>query len=318
MPRRRDRGWTRNDPFRFDEGMDPERRAEVISLHERATAAAQEAAAARDGDDEERARAALEEAFELESGAVELLRDEFDEQPLRASVFRAAAGLALELGDVDQARELAEAGLAEAPPEIAAELEELAARARDVDVDQLIRDLTAKLSRGNGAAEHQLIPLVYEELHRIAGILLRRGRMTLQPTELVNEFYLKYFPGNRVKDKHHLLCLASRVMRQILIDHARRKETDKRPHARDRIGLDEVVTSYELRSFRLVELDAALEELAKIDSVAAELVNLRFFGGRTQREASEILGIPLRSLDRTWRWARAWLRDHLGGEGESE
>lgn len=136
---------------------------------------------------------------------------------------------------------------------------------------------------------------------------------TLQATALVNEVYLKLVgrPDSYWTDSGHLLLTAARAMRQVLVDHARRKGATKRGGEFQRHPLDGVVVAYEERSDDLEALDRALEELAEFSPEMARVVELRFFAGQSMREIAGILGISPRTLDRKWDATRAWLESAL-------
>jgi RNA polymerase sigma factor (TIGR02999 family) len=165
-------------------------------------------------------------------------------------------------------------------------------------------------------AELELFREVYGELHAIAKLHMAKqdGAHTLQPTALVNEVYLK-LRGERPawNDRAHFFRLASRCMRQILIDHARKESASKRSADGKRVGQDELVQRFEERSGNLLEIEAALVALEKLDPELGRIVELRFFGGRTMIEIAEILGIPERTVGRRWTLAKMKLRKELEG-----
>jgi RNA polymerase sigma factor (TIGR02999 family) len=183
----------------------------------------------------------------------------------------------------------------------------------------LVTQLLQRIDRGEDAAREQLAGEVYGELHRMACRYLSRERAdhTLQPTALVSELYLGLFREGspvKLKDRNHLLTTAARAMRRLLIDHARSKNSDKRGGAFERIDLDHIVAYYEDRGLVMLELDEALTRLADMDPSLAQVVELRFFGGRTNAQTAEVLGLSERSVDRAWSTARAWLRNQLSGD----
>jgi len=173
--------------------------------------------------------------------------------------------------------------------------------------------LFQRLREGDSAAREELVPLVYAELHRLARCHMARQAEghTLQPTALVHEAYLKLCRADDWHDRKRFLDLASTAMRQLLVDHARRKRTLKRGGAAERVELEAIVQQFEERSQGLVELDEALERLRRSDPQLVRLVELRFFGGSTMEEAAEILGISVRQASRWWAIARAALRREL-------
>ena len=162
-----------------------------------------------------------------------------------------------------------------------------------------------------------LLPIVYQELRRLAAGYLRRERpgQTLQPTALVHEAYLRLMkdrPG-RWQNRAHFCAIAAHSMRQILIERARARGAAKRGGARQRITLDEGLVAGGDRSIDLVALDEALQRLAAIDPEQARLVELRFFGGLTVEETAEAMDISPATVKRHWTVAKAWLTRELEG-----
>jgi RNA polymerase sigma factor (TIGR02999 family) len=162
-----------------------------------------------------------------------------------------------------------------------------------------------------------LLPLVYQELRRLAASYLRRERpgQTLQPTALVNEAYLRLLkdrPG-RWQNRAHFCAIAAHSMRQILIERARARGAQKRGGAPARVTLDEALVAGGTRSIDLVALDEAMERLARFDPEQARLVELRFFGGLTIEETAEAMHISPATVKRHWIAARAWLARELEG-----
>lgn len=177
--------------------------------------------------------------------------------------------------------------------------------------------LFERLREGDPSAAKELFELVYDELHGLA-----RNHMqgqdpdhTLQATALVNEVYLKLFRHPNWESRAHFFRLASRAMRQILVDHARGKLRQKRtPPERSDLRIDAVAADFELHSLgQLVGLDTALEALRERDPQCAELVDLCFFGGRSKVEAARILGISEGTATRWLKVAKAFLRSRLDG-----
>ena len=162
---------------------------------------------------------------------------------------------------------------------------------------------------GDRAAMDDLAPLVYDALHAIAERQLRRERQghTLTPTALVHEAWLR-LAGQRadLRDRTHFLAVASRVMRRVLVDHARRGLAGKRvPDARP--TLDLAAASPDEWAVTMIALDDALEQLAAVEPRLVRVVEMRFFGGLTEEEAAEVLGVSARTVHRDWLRARAWL-----------
>jgi RNA polymerase sigma-70 factor (ECF subfamily) len=175
--------------------------------------------------------------------------------------------------------------------------------------------ILARVRAGDEAAGDELLPLVYEELRRIARGQLSRERKdhTLQATALLHEAWMKLggldaaVPTNRA----HFLGIAARTMRQILVDHARGKKADKRGQGWERVTLDIALEQLQQRELDLVALDECLSKLAALDARKARVVELRFFGGLSMSEAAEVLGISTRTAEGDWYLARAWLRKAL-------
>jgi RNA polymerase sigma-70 factor, ECF subfamily len=166
-----------------------------------------------------------------------------------------------------------------------------------------------------------LLPIVYQELRRLAANYLRRERpgQTLQPTALVHEAYLRLMKDkpNRWKNRAHFCAIAAHSMRQILIERARARGALKRGGAQPRVTLDEALVAGGERAFDLVALDEALERLAAIDPEQARLVELRFFGGLTVEETADAMAISPATVKRHWTVARAWLARELEGSSHA-
>lgn len=186
--------------------------------------------------------------------------------------------------------------------------------ASPADVTQLLLDW----SRGDRTALNRLMPLVYEELRRLADRSLRHERSghTLQGTALVHEAYLKLVDQRQVRwqDRAHFFAVSAQLMRRILVDHARRHGAVKRGSDKPRIALQEVDTP--AASTSLVDwlaLDRALDRLAKLDERQVRIVELRFFGGLTIEETAEVLRISPATVKNEWSLARGWLYRELQG-----
>jgi|SRR5438067_932805 len=173
------------------------------------------------------------------------------------------------------------------------------------DVTRLLVDW----SKGDQAALDQLMPLVYDELRRMANSHLRRERPdhTLQTTALVHEAYLRLVDQRAVSlaGRAQFFALAAQMMRRILVDHARSHHAKKRDGVK--ISLDEVIGVSEKPDMNLIELDDALNALTKFDHEKGRIVELRFFGGLTVEEIGQITGTSPRTVIRHWRLAKAWL-----------
>ena len=171
--------------------------------------------------------------------------------------------------------------------------------------------------QGDPGAADALLPLLYTELRALAGRIMQGERRahTLQPTALVHEAFLRLVGSDEGwQNRVHFVRIAARAMRQILVNHAVAKRAEKRGGDGNRVPLDEWVATYEARSIDLVALDEALKRLAELDPVQCQIVECRFFGGFTMEEIAELMGEPLRSVERDWSLARAWLRRQLSSE----
>jgi RNA polymerase sigma factor (TIGR02999 family) len=180
-----------------------------------------------------------------------------------------------------------------------------------------ITDLLLEVSEGRGAVD-VLVPLLYDELYAMARGRLARERPghTWSTTSLVHDAYLRLVDQRRVtlRNRSHFLALAATAMRRILIDHARRKRRRKRGAGHVQLSLDEALTiSEDEPSTDLLALDEALTKLAALEPERARVVELRFFGGLTNEEVSELLGISDRTVRRHWQYAKAWLYREVAG-----
>lgn len=183
------------------------------------------------------------------------------------------------------------------------------------DVTQLLIDW----NNGNRQAPDDLLPLVYDELRRVAAHYLQRERPghTLQGTALVHEAYLRLIDQTRVRwqNRAHFLGVAAQMIRRILVDHARAKQSAKRGRIAMKLSLDESIEAPERGEVDLGALDDALEDLGKIDPQQARIVELRFFTGLSIEETAEALSISPATVKRDWVVARAWLFRELSGRG---
>jgi len=179
-------------------------------------------------------------------------------------------------------------------------------------------NLLLQASSGDRRAADQLMPLVYEELVRLAQQLMQMERAghTLQATALVNEAYLKLVDQGRAdwKDETHFFAVAATAIRRILVDHARTHGRRKRGGEQARVELDTQVIGAPYDGIDILELDDLLEALAADDPRAAQVVELRFFGGLTGEQTARHLDISTATAERDWRYARAWLLQRLVGE----
>jgi RNA polymerase sigma factor (TIGR02999 family) len=184
-------------------------------------------------------------------------------------------------------------------------------------VSEATRILQA-VERGDPEAAEELLPLVYEELRRLASskMSLQPADHTLQPTALVHEAYLKLLgDGNHSwQDRRHFFAAAAEAMRHILVDRDRRKSAVRHGGGLQHVDLDSVVVAAETTDENILLMSEALEKLTAHDASAAELVKLRFFAGLTFAEGSQALGISERTAKRTWAYARAWLFKEIRGQ----
>ena len=174
-------------------------------------------------------------------------------------------------------------------------------------------------SQGDETARGQLIDVVYGELRALARVYLRRERRehSLPPTAVVHEVFLKLIDQRHVtwQNRAHFFAIAARLMRRILVDHARTRAAAKRDGG-ERVPLDEGIRTAAPIDVDVLDLDAALDKLARVDARQSELVELRFFGGLTVDEAATVVGVAPATVDRDWALARAWLFRELKGDHE--
>ena len=175
------------------------------------------------------------------------------------------------------------------------------------DVTRLLMDW----SNGNQAAVDQLMPLVYDELHRLAERHMRRERdgHTLQPTALVHEAYFRLVDQERVawKNRSQFFAIAAQAMRRILVDHARGRRYAKRQGSEHQISLDDAILPVQGRTRDLIALDDALNDLAQLDPRKSRVIELRIFGGLTIEESAAVLDVSNTTIINEYRAARAWL-----------
>lgn len=179
--------------------------------------------------------------------------------------------------------------------------------------------LLASLRGGDAGAIDRLFPLVYGELRRTADLLLNREfeAHTLQPTALVHEVYLKLARGGApdAESRAHFLGIAARAMRQVLVDHARKRKAAKRGKGEAFVTLGEHADAAAPDAESMLALDDALQRLGKLDARLAQVVELRFFGGLTEEQVAATLGVTSRTVQRDWAKARAWLHAQIAGDG---
>ena len=183
-----------------------------------------------------------------------------------------------------------------------------------------VTEMLAAVSSGREGAVDELLPVVYDELREIAERSLRHERSdhTLQATALVHEAYLKLVrqQGLTWKNRAHFLAVAARAARQILIDHARGLKRRKRGGERGRDPLEHVSVAAPERGIDLVALDEALLRLTENSPRKGRVVEMRYFSGASTDEIAEVLGVTTRTVERDWRFARAWLYRELAPEGD--
>jgi RNA polymerase sigma-70 factor (ECF subfamily) len=189
-----------------------------------------------------------------------------------------------------------------------------------IDVASSSDGITGWLARWNDGDEtafEKLVPLVYQELHRLASRYMRgeRSGHLLQTTALVNEAYLRLHETDRIhwQDRNHFYAVAARAMRRVLVDFARARKQHKRNGGRQ-VSLDEALTIGSDRSADIVALDDALTTLSKVHQRQSQVVELRFFGGLTEPEIARVLGVSPRTVNSDWRMARSWLLRALNGD----
>lgn len=178
--------------------------------------------------------------------------------------------------------------------------------------------LLVKLANGDRSVIARLMPLVYEELHRRASAYMRQERHdhTLQPTALVNETYLKLVEQRAAnfKNRAHFMAVAAKLMRRILIDHARAHLSTKRGGEQVAVPIEPSVAIRTDTPGGMLAVDDALRRLESLDPRQEQIVEMRFFGGLTVEETAEVLGVSVRTVEREWTMARAWLYVQLKGQ----
>lgn len=190
----------------------------------------------------------------------------------------------------------------------------------DADPSKGVTELLHRWNQGDREAMDRLMPIVYDELRRLAAGYLKAERPghTLQPTALVHEAYLRLVRQDRVEwqNRAHFFGIAARMMRRVLVDHARRRQAEKRDSGGFRLTIQIGEVLEVPRDPELLELDHALGRLERLDADQARVVELRFFGGLTVEETATVLGISTATVKREWRTAKAFLRTEIA-EGHS-
>jgi len=187
---------------------------------------------------------------------------------------------------------------------------------------QQITQLLLAWGEGDERALGELMPLVYDELRKVAARHLRRLRpgQTMQTTALVNEAYLRLIDSSRVRwqNRAHFFAVSAQLMRRILVDFARQRQNLKRGGGAQQVSLDEAMVIAPERGADLIALDDALTRLAELNGRQAQVVELRYFGGLSEEESAEALKVSLRTVQRDWNLARLWLYRELRQEGADD
>jgi len=185
-----------------------------------------------------------------------------------------------------------------------------------MDPTSEVTRLLGEIGRGQKDAINQLLPLVYDELHRLARSYFRRerGDHTLQPTALVHEAYLRLVDQRAVmENRGHFLAVAATQMRRILVDYSRKHAAARRGSAGEKVLLEDTMAIVEQHPLDMLALDDALQKLAELDPDQSRLVELRFFGGLSVEETAEVLGVSTATVKRSWSSARAFLHRQIAG-----
>jgi RNA polymerase sigma-70 factor (ECF subfamily) len=184
-----------------------------------------------------------------------------------------------------------------------------------------VTEILLEWNSGDPAASERLMPLVYDELRRLARAFVYRERpgSTMQPTALVHEAYLRIVDQTRVswQNRAHFYGVAATMMRRVLIDNARAKASEKRGGTAARLSIEEIQVPLPVRAADLIALDESLERLSKVDPRKSRIVELRFFGGLTDEEVAEVVGISTRTVLRELKKAKLWLYDDLSDGDEN-
>jgi RNA polymerase sigma factor (TIGR02999 family) len=183
-----------------------------------------------------------------------------------------------------------------------------------------VTQILGQIEDGDGQAAEKLLPLVYDELRKLAAAKMAQERpgQTLQATALVHEAYIRLVDVEKAQhwnSRGHFFGAAAEAMRRILVTSARRRESLKRGGDLQRVDLDVAQPDLDQQDLKLIDLDEALTKLARVASEKAELVKLRFFAGLTVSEAAEAMGVSTATADRYWAYARAWLQREMDPSG---
>jgi RNA polymerase sigma factor (TIGR02999 family) len=181
---------------------------------------------------------------------------------------------------------------------------------------QALTQLLGRARAGNQRARDDLVALIYDELRQAAGRLMRRERPdhTLSATAVVHEAMIRLLSDSvldHASDRNYLFAAALRAMRQVLVDHARRRSAGRRGGSRQRLPLDSVLEYFDGQGLDVAAVHEALDRLAELNPRQAHVMTLRYFGGMSVPEVAETLGVAVVTVERDWRLARAWLGDQL-------
>lgn len=182
------------------------------------------------------------------------------------------------------------------------------------DTGASVTELLVRARAGDQDALQRAVAVLYHELHQMAARQMRgeQREHTLQPTALVNEALLRLLPGHDINNRRHFLALAATTMRRVLVDYARQRRSHKRGRGAERVTLDEnLPVGTAPRPVDVLDVDAALSELEASNPRAARIVELRFFGGHTDKEIADIVELSVPTVRRDWETARAWLQARL-------
>lgn len=184
-----------------------------------------------------------------------------------------------------------------------------------------VTELLVRGRAGDQSAIQRAVSLMYDELHRIAARHMRgeRRQLTLQPTALVNEALMRLLPGHDIHNRHHFLGLAATTMRRVLVDYARQRRSHKRGRGAEQVALDDdLPVGTAPRAVDVLDIDAAMTELEASNPRAARIVELRFFGGYTDKEIAAIVDLSVPTVRRDWESARVWLQARLRPQSASD
>lgn len=184
-----------------------------------------------------------------------------------------------------------------------------------------VTELLVRARAGDKSALQRAVSLLYDELHRIAARQMRgeRRQLTLQPTALVHEALMRLLPGHDdIHNRNHFLGLAATTMRRVLVDYARQRRSQKRGSGAEPVALeDDLPVGTAPRAVDVLDIDAAMTELEATNPRAARIVELRFFGGHTDKEIADIVGLSIPTVRRDWESARQWLHTRLRPPADS-